>query len=66
MWFEMMLVIMTTLVPTKMTAQDIDGLDAEAKLWIEFRCVVVGSVLCKFSRFCYFVLSGVVSLLGCC
>ena len=25
-----------------MTVQDIDGLDAEAKLWIEFRCVVVG------------------------
>ena len=47
-----------------MTVQDIDGLDAEAKLWIEFRCFVVG----PFVEFRCFgiglLLSGAVSLVG--
>ena len=49
-----------------MTVQDIDGLDAEAKLWIEFRCVVVG----PFVEFRSFVMGlwfgGAVTLLGVC
>ena len=39
-------------VATKMTVQDADGLDSEAKLWIEFRCFVVWA-FCRVSLFCY-------------
>ena len=39
-----------------MAVQDIDGLYAEAKLWIEFRYVVVGPVV-EFRIFCYWVFS---------
>ena len=52
-------------VVTKMTAQDIDGFDAEAKASIEFRCVVVGPRV-EFRCFVIGLLfSGAVSLLGC-
>ena len=49
-----------------MTVQDIDGLDVEAKLWIEFRCFVVGPFV-EFRSFVNgLVFSGAVSLLGFC
>ena len=49
-----------------MTVQDIDGLDAEAKLWIVFRCFVVGPFV-EF-RCCVngLLLSFAVLLLGLC